>query len=294
MSVAATDEKSLHATPGQLTNAPIAFQGEDGAYSQQAIFEILGEGTGTLACHSFLEIFKAIDFGHADLGMLPIENSTAGAINQSYDLLLDYDLKITREVIFRVSHALLAIPGVATSDVRRVYSHPSALDQCTRYIAEHGWKPVTAYDTAGAAKLLAESREKDAAVIASELAAQHYGLQILDRGVEDWDNFTRFFVIGREEPPPTEKSKTSIVFATRHIPGALYACMGEFASRGINLTKLESRPDRKRPWHYVFYLDFEGHWQDPHCKESLANLLGLTSFLKVLGSYPAAPIPVQS
>ncbi len=293
MTLTATDKKNLRVTASHISpDAPIAFQGEDGAYSQQAIFETFGEETRTLACHSFLEIFKAIDSGRADLGMLPIENSTAGAINQSYDLLLDYDLKITREVIFRVSHALLVIDGVALSDVRRVYSHPSALDQCIRYIAEHGWKAVTAYDTAGAAKLLAESREKDAAVIASELAAQHYGLQILERGVEDWENnFTRFFVIGREEPPPAEKSKTSIVFATRHIPGALYACMGEFASHGINLTKLESRPDRKRPWHYVFYLDFDGHWQDPRCKEALANLLGLTSFLKVLGSYPAAPIP---
>lgn len=269
----------------------VAFQGEDGAYSQQAIFETFGEGARTLACPSFTEIFSAIDSGRAELGMLPIENSTAGAINQSYDLLLDYDLKITREVIFRVSHALLAIPGVVLSDVQRVYSHPSALEQCNRYIAEHGWKPVTAYDTAGAAKLLAESREKDAGVIASESAARHYGLQILARGVEDWDNnFTRFFVIGRHEPPRTEKSKTSIVFATRHIPGALYAALGELASRSINLTKLESRPDRRRPWHYVFYLDFEGHWDDEPCRQALVGLLGKTSFLKVLGSYPAAVI----
>lgn len=300
MNLTATEKNSMSIATSSSkdsvpSNTPIAFQGEDGAYSQQAIFVTFGEDTRTLACHSFVEIFKAIDSGQAELGMLPIENSTAGAINQSYDLLLDYDLKITREVVFRVSHALLAVSGVTLSDVRLVYSHPSALEQCSRYIAERGWKPVTAYDTAGAAKLLAESREKDAAVIASELAAQRYGLEVLERGVEDWNNnFTRFFVIGRQEPPRTEKSKTSIVFATRHIPGALYQALGEFASRGINLTKLESRPDRKRPWHYVFYLDFEGHWQDLRCKEALANLLGLTSFLKVLGSYPAASIPVPS
>jgi prephenate dehydratase len=295
MTLTAKDSESLRVIPGQAKNAPIAFQGEDGAYSQQAIFEAFGEASPTLACHSFLDIFKAIDSGRADLGMLPIENSTAGAINQSYDLLLDYDLKITREVIFRVSHALLAVPGVSVSEVRRVYSHPSALEQCNRYIADRGWKAVAAYDTAGAAKLLSESRERDAGVIASELTAQRYGLQVLERGVEDWNNnFTRFFVIGRQEPPRSEKSKTSIVFATRHVPGALYQSLGEFASRGINLTKLESRPDRKRPWHYVFYLDFDGHWQDPVCKEALANLLGLTSFLKVLGSYAAAPIPVTN
>ncbi len=269
----------------------IAFQGEAGAYSQEAIFENFGKDTQTLPCPNFVEIFRAINSGRAQLGMLPIENSTAGAINQSYDLLLDYDLKITREVVFRVRHALMTAPGVSMADVRRVYSHTAALDQCTRYIAEHDWKPVVAYDTAGAAKMLAESREQDAGVIASETAARLYGLHVLARGVEDIaNNFTRFFVVGCDEPPLAQKSKTSIVFATRHVPGALYACLGEFASRNINLTKLESRPDRKTPWHYVFYLDFEGHWQDAACKDALANLLGKTSFLKVLGSYPMAII----
>ncbi|MBI3915220.1 MAG: prephenate dehydratase [Chloroflexi bacterium] len=267
----------------------IAFQGEMGAYSQEAIFETFGKETETLPCPNFVEIFRAVTAGRANLGMLPIENSTAGAINQSYDLLLDYDLKITREVIFRVRHALMTAPGVALPDIRRVYSHTAALDQCARYIAEHGWTPTVAYDTAGAAKMIAQSGEPDAAAIASEIAAQLYGLQILARGVEDIaNNFTRFFVIGENEPPRAEKSKTSIVFATRHIPGALVACLGEFATRGINLTKLESRPDRRRPWHYVFYLDFDGYWNDAPCRDALVDLLSKTSFLKVLGSYPAA------
>ncbi len=267
----------------------IAFQGEDGAYSQEAIFETFGAETPTLACASFVEIFQAIESGRADSGMLPIENSTAGAINQSYDLLLDYDLKITREVIFRVRHALLAPPGVALGDIRRVYSHPQALAQCERFIAARGWQPVVAYDTAGAAKLLAASREKDAGAIASETAARLYGLQVLARGVEDLsNNYTRFFTIGHAESPHAEKSKTSIVLATQHAPGALYECLGEFAARGINLTKLESRPDRRRAWHYVFYLDFEGHWDDAPCRDALVGLLNKSSFLKVLGSYPAA------
>lgn len=269
----------------------IAFQGEPGAYSQEAIFENFGKDTQTFPCPNFVEIFRAVNSGRAQFGMLPIENSTAGAINQSYDLLLDYDLKITREIVFRVRHALMTAPGVAMKDIKRVYSHTAALDQCTRYVAEHGWMPTVAYDTAGAAKMLGETREKDAAAIASETAAQMYGLQIHARGVEDIvNNFTRFFVVGENEPPRAEKSKTSIVFATRHIPGALYACMGEFAAHNINLTKLESRPDRKTPWHYVFYLDFEGHWQDAVCKDALANMLGKTSFLKVLGSYPIAGV----
>jgi len=267
----------------------IAFQGEAGAYSQEAIYETFGAETQTLACPTFVEIFRAVEAGRADLGMLPIENSTAGAINQSYDLLLDYDLKITREVIFRVRHALMAVPGVATANIQRVYSHPQALAQCERFIAARGWEPLVAYDTAGAAKLLAASRETDAGAIASETAARLYGLEILARGVEDLShNYTRFFVIGHTEVPRAEKSKTSIVLATQHIPGALYACLGQFASRGINLTKLESRPDRRRPWHYVFYLDFEGHHDDAPCRDALLGLLTQSSFLKVLGSYPAA------
>lgn len=269
----------------------IAFQGEDGAYSQEAIFETFGADAPTLACQNFIDIFRAIETGRADLGMLPIENSTAGAINQSYDLLLDHDLRITREVIFRVRHALMAAEGATMNVIRRVHSHPQALAQCERYIADHHWEPVVAYDTAGAAKLLAASGEKDAAAIASETAARLYGLQVLARGVEDLqNNYTRFFVIGHAESPRDAygKSKTSIVLATRHQPGALYDCLGEFASRGINLTKLESRPDRRLAWHYVFYLDFEGHHDDPACRDALVGLLNKSSFLKLLGSYPAA------
>ena len=267
----------------------IAFQGEDGAYSQEAIIETFGAQISTLPCPTFVELFRAIETGSADLGMLPIENSTAGAINQSYDLLLEHDLKITREVIFRVRHALMVTPGTTIDEIKRVYSHPQALAQCERFIAEHGWEPVVAYNTAGAAKQLAASREKEAGAIASETAARLYNLQVLARGVQDLaNNLTRFFVIGHAQVPRAEKSKTSIVLETQHIPGALYACLGEFASRNLNLTKLESRPDRQRPWHYVFYLDFEGHSDDATCREALAGLIDQTSFVKVLGSYPAA------
>lgn len=267
----------------------IAFQGENGAYSQEAIFETFGAETPTLACQNFVDVFQAVETGRADLGMLPIENSTAGAINQSYDLLLDYDLKITREIVFRVRHALMAADGTTLNDVQCVHSHPQALAQCERYIADHHWEAVVAYDTAGAAKLLAASCEKGAAAIASETAARLYGLHVLARGVEDLqNNFTRFFVIGQTESSRVEKSKTSIVLATRHKPGALYDCLGEFASRGINLTKLESRPDRRLPWHYVFYLDFDGHHEDAACRDALIGLLNKSSFLKILGSYPAA------
>ncbi len=270
----------------------VAFQGEDGAYSQEAIFETFGTATTTIGCRSFEDIFRAVLDRRVDLGMLPIENSTAGAINQSYDLLLDYDMPIVGEVVFRVRHALLAPPGRMLRDIRRVYSHPAALAQCERYTAKHGWEAIATYDTAGAAQQIAGSGEPGAAAIASETAGEKYGLQILARGVEDLsNNYTRFFVIGLDRPPRAERSKTSLVFATRHIPGALHACLGEFSARGINLTKIESRPDRRDAWHYVFYVDLEIHRDDPTCREALDGLHGKTSFLKVLGSYPAAEIP---
>ncbi|MDP2208452.1 MAG: prephenate dehydratase [Bacteroidota bacterium] len=272
-------------------NRTVAFQGEDGAYSQEAIFKMFGPETKTLPCGTFDDIFLAVENGKAELGLLPIENSTAGAINQSYDLFLDHDLKISGEIIFRVRHALLAAKGSAIENIRRVYSHPQAIAQCEQFIASHGWEAVAVYDTAGAARQLAASGEPDAAAIASETAARLYGLQILATGVEDLsNNFTRFFVIGHSEPPRAEKSKTSIVFATEHVSGALYDCLGYLALRGINLTKLESRPDRRNAWHYVFYLDFEGHREDQPCRDMLNDLQNKSSFLKVLGSYPAADI----
>lgn len=270
----------------------IAFQGEPGAFSQEAIFQTFGADTPTLPCHAFADLFRAVAEGDADLGMVPIENSTAGSINQSYDLLLDYDLKITREAILRVRHALLARVDAAVSDIRRIYSHPAALAQCEKFIAAHGWEPVAAYDTAGAAKQLAAVHEPHAAVIASETAAHIYNLQILAHDIQDCaDNFTRFVVIGKQELPRAPNAKTSIIFATQHIPGALYQCLGEFAARGINLTKLESRPNRQHPWHYIFYLDFEGHRDDAPCRDALTGLRAKTDFLRVLGSYPAATTP---
>lgn len=269
--------------------AVIAYQGEPGANSQEAIFQQFGPQTQTLACRSFDDIFAAVEGGRATFGLLPVENSQAGSINQAFDLLLDHDLRAVGEVKFRVRHCLLAVPGTKPEDIVRVKSHPQALAQCDRYLRTRGWEPMPAYDTAGAARQLASQPEPGTAVIASALAGQTYGLELLDAGIEDSaDNTTRFFVLGREEPPPGKKNKTSIVFATLHTPGALYNVLGELASRGINLTKIESRPRRNRPWHYVFYVDLEGHWQDAGVNRALMGLLTRTAFLKLLGSYPAA------
>lgn len=270
----------------------VAFQGEHGAYSEEAIYQLFPRGTETLPCPTLRDLFEAIEQGRATQGMLPIENSTAGSINQSYDLLLEFDLKIWAEVILRVRHCLLANRGRTMADIRFVRSHPQALAQCERYIAGRNFQAVTYYDTAGSARDLAQNPLPDTAAIASRLAGEMYGLDILDADIEDIRfNYTRFFVLGTEDPPRSEHSKTSVVFATRHVPRALYSCLGEFAERDINLTKLESRPRRNKPWHYLFYLDFEGHWQDPPCEQALVGLLRKAAFLKVLGSYPAAPLP---
>ncbi len=267
----------------------VAFQGEEGAYSQEATYRFFSSEAKMMPCRTFEDIFLAVEEGQADYGVLPAENSTAGSINQAYDLLLEHDLNIWGEVLLRVRLCLLAGPGTTLQDVRRARSHPQALAQCERYLARHGIEPETAYNTAGGARELAAAPEPDAAAIASSLAAQIHGLNTLATGIEDSPhNYTRFFVLGTQSPPRAEQNKTSLIFAVRHVPGALHGCLGEFAERGINLTKLESRPRRNRPWHYVFYLDFEGHWQDPPCEKALVGLLQRAAFVKLLGSYPAA------
>lgn len=270
----------------------IAFQGEPGAYSQQAVRQHFGPNTTALPCRSFSDIFEAIHRGQADKAMLPVENTLAGTVIPAYDQLLDHDLRIQAEVVLRVEHCLLAPPGAELADVRRALSHPQALAQCEHTLRRLGIEPVAHYDTAGAARDLAANPEPGTAAIASALAGETYGLAILARNLEDdLLNFTRFFVLGTEEPERRDPSKTSIVFATRHVPGALHAVMHELAVRDINLTKIQSRPRRNRPWHYLFYVDFEGHQDEPAVRDALFGILKRASFLKVLGSYPAAPLP---
>jgi len=271
----------------------VAFQGERGAYSEEAIHQFFGPDAESLPCQRFDGIFEAVETGAAHFGALPVENSTAGSINQAYDLLLARDLRLWGEAILRVRHALLALRGTELGDVTRVRSHPQALAQCERYLSNQGWAPESAYDTAGSARDLAANPEKGVAVIASRLAGQLYGLEELAYGIEDAVlNYTRFFMLSKQEPPRAQRTKTSLVFAARHEPGALYECMGEFARRQVNLTKIESRPRLNRPWQYIFFLDFEGHSKDPECEAALMGLLRRSSFVKLLGSYPAATTPI--
>ena len=270
----------------------VAFQGESGAYSAQAIYQHFGEGVTAVPCHGFPEIFETIHRNEAEFGMLPVENSLAGTVIPAYDQLVDHDMRIQAEVVLKVNHCLMAPAGTTLADVRRVKSHPQALAQCERTLRRMGLEPIIHYDTAGAARDLAANPEPGTAAIASELAAEIYNLVILSHRIEDESfNYTRFFVLGSADPPRRDPSKTSIFFTTRHTPGALHAVLSELAGRGINLTKIESRPRRNRPWHYLFYVDFEGHEEEPPVREAMLGILKHASFLKVLGSYPAANLP---
>ncbi len=269
----------------------VAFQGEHGAYSEEAIRQQFGAEVDTLPSRTFEDIFASLDDDRSSMGVVPVENSLAGSINKSYDLLLDHDFRVQGEILLRVRHNLLTLPGNGDK-IEQVRSHPQALAQCESFLNRHGFTAIPWYDTAGSAKELAEHPEPQVGVIASVLAAEIYDLEIVQQGIEDLlFNFTRFFVIGKGDAQQSENAKTSLVFATPHSPGALYACLGEFAERNINLVKLESRPRRNRPWQYVFYLDFEGHWQEPDCSAAVLGLLNRAAFVKMLGSYPAAVQP---
>ena len=267
----------------------VAFQGIHGAYSEQAIRQHFGDTVLVHPCPTLGEMFEAMQARKVTHGILPVENALAGAVNQAYELLMDSDLRIQAEVILHVHHALMAPKGVKLEALKRARSHPQALAQCEKFLRRHSIEPIPWYDTAGSAHdLSVEESDGETGAIASELAANLYGLDLLESQIEDVSfNFTRFFVLADDDPPRAEFNKTSLVFATRNRPAALYECLGEFAERGLNLTKIESRPRRNRPWEPVFFLDFEGHWQDAPVQQALSRLLQRASFVKMLGSYPA-------
>ena len=221
----------------------VAFQGEPGAYSQEAIAGYFGP-VDTLPCESFEAVFTAVTSARSNAGMIPIENSLAGSIHQNYDLLQRYSLWITGEYFLRVRHCLIALPGVQKSDLRRVISHPQALGQCDGYLRNlKGVKSEAVFDTAGGVKMLKESGDRACAAIASRQAAEMYEMEILDEGIEDDpENFTRFLAVGLAPVNPSGDAKTSIVFSLHNRPGSLFKALSVFALRDIALTKIESRP----------------------------------------------------
>ncbi|MBF0144840.1 MAG: prephenate dehydratase [Magnetococcales bacterium] len=269
----------------------IAFQGMPGAYSEQACRERF-PGERYVPCKTFEDVFTMVEEGSAELGVVPVENSMAGGISDSYDLLAAHHLHIVGEYYLKVSHCLLGIKGARIENIHTVASHPQALAQCRAYIRKRGWNRNSVYDTAGAACDLAVRREPHEAAIASELCAELYGLDILMRDIqENKKNTTRFLVISRTEWVPRDDGahKTSLFFEVRNIPAALYKCLGGFATNNVNLTRLESRPIPGKHWSYHFHLDFQGRPDDPHCRLALEELEFFTSNYKILGCYPESP-----
>jgi len=268
----------------------VAFQGERGAYSEDACVKHFGHDVETRPYPEFHSVFSAVERDEVTHAVVPVENSIEGSVTQVNDLLLDHDLTIVGEVIVPVKHCLMVAEGATMDSVREVMSHPQALGQCRKFLQNHpDWKTIASYDTAGSARIVAESKRTDVAAIASRRAASVYGLKILKEDIQSEDaNFTRFFALEKNPGQVEGANKTSIVFATKNAPGALHMCLGEFASRGVNLSKLESRPRKNKPWVYVFYADIEGSMDDPACHAAVGGLLKTGAFVKVLGSYKKA------
>jgi chorismate mutase/prephenate dehydratase len=288
------DEKEIESIYRQIIKSSksvqgitVAFQGEIGAYSEEAAFQYFGHAVHAKPCESFDAVFKLVEQDEMPFGVVPIENSLEGSISRVYDLLLNSSLKVCGELHLRVVHCLIANHDATLDTIKKVYSHPQALGQCQAFLRQLGRELIPTYDTAGSVKLIKEQNITDGAAIASARAADIYDMKILVRAIEDNpNNFTRFFILSKQDSPPTGKDKTSVVFSVKHKPGALYSALKEFADSKINLTKIESRPTRQKAWEYNFYLDFEGHHQDKIVKDALAELEKHSLFLKVLGSYP--------
>jgi prephenate dehydratase len=270
----------------------VAFQGERGAFGEEATRIYFSQRMAQhqidpLPCKSFADVFRAVASGMADYGLVPVENSQSGSINETYDLLRQHDLFVIGEISHPVNQCLLCLKGQELKDIKRVISHPQALAQSDVFLRELGVEIVATYDTAGSAKMLREEQLMGVAAIAAAGAAEIYDLEILARDIQTIKgNYTRFIALGREPAPRVVgEAKTMLVMATAHQPGSLYKCLGYLAANAVNLLKLESRPSRQKAWEYVFYLDIEGHRDDLPIRKALAELAEHTTFCKVLGSF---------
>jgi prephenate dehydratase len=273
-----------------------AFQGERGAFSEEACRKLLGAEVGVMPCVRFEELFQSLRDGRAAGAIVPMENTLAGSVHENYDHLLNFELPIVAETSVRIVHNLMAPKGVPFSKIKRVFSHPVALNQCLDFFARNPQiERIPFYDTAGSVKMVVEEGLTDAGAIASAVAAGIYGARILRRSIEsDRQNFTRFFLLRTPEfarRHPTEPAahvawKTSLVFTTKNVPGALFRALSAFALRDLSLTKIESRPLRGKPWEYLFYLDFLGRADSPNAQNALNHLREIADFMRVLGCYP--------
>lgn len=267
----------------------VAIQGEAGSFSHAAALETHGPAIALVPCATFVDLFRAVETGRATRGIVPIENTLAGSVHENYDLLRAHDLHVVSETELRIRHCLIAPPRVTLPQIRRVASHPVALAQCRHFFLAHpDVEAVPAYDTAGSVRDLMAGKVAADAAIASKLAAELYGADVLVEALEDHaENYTRFLVVAREPAPrgPAHTNKTSLMLSLGNTPGTLYRALGVFAARGLNLTKIESRPLPGRPWEYLFYLDVvdSGEGLGPAIEE----LRAFAPSIRILGTYPA-------
>jgi prephenate dehydratase len=276
----------------------VVFQGEPGAFSEEAVLRLFPANVGRTAVPTWRAVFEAVADRTVAYGVVAIESSLAGTIRETYDLLDEFfeaGIRIVGEVTVPVELALLALPGQALEWIERVYSHAQALVQADAFLRSRDWQVMTTYNTAGAARMIAERRERHAAAIASPRVAELYGLEILATGIQSGgDNRTRFAVLAADGSPSPERGdgpgargmRTTLVFAVRNVPGSLYRCLGAFAERGVNLSRLESRPTRKARWEYVFWVDVDGDAAEPDCAAAIEALEGETEMVRIFGSYP--------
>ena len=270
----------------------VGFQGELGAFSQEAVQQLLGNTVEVVPFEKFEDVFRSLRSGKTDAAVVPIENTLAGSVHENYDHLVNFNFRIVAETNVRIVHNLMTAPNVRFKEVRRVYSHPVALNQCLDFFSRNPRiERVPFYDTAGSVKMVMEQKLSDAAAIASSVAASIYGARILRRSIEDdRRNFTRFFLLNGKRAllparRPGKQWKTSLVFTTRNVPGALFRSLSAIALRDLNLTKIESRPLRGKPWEYLFYVDLVGRENDERVQNALRHLRENADFLRVLGSY---------
>lgn len=282
-----------------VTARSVVYQGEPGAFSEEAVLASFGDGATAperAAVATWRGVFEAVADGAADRGVIAIESSLAGSIRETYDLLAEFfdrGVRIVGEVSVPVRLALLALPGQTIESIERVYSHAQALAQADEFLRSRDWQVMTTYNTAGAARMIADRHERGAAAIASPRVADLYGLEMLALDVQAGDdNRTRFAILAtgvvEAEPADAGRRRTTLVFAVRNVPGSLHRCLGAFAARGVNLSRLESRPARRARWEYVFWVDVDADAADPACAAALDELRAETEMVRILGSYPRA------
>lgn len=278
----------------------VAFQGEPGAFSEEAVHAFFGDDQETLPVPAWRSVFEAVRDGSATAGVVAIESSLAGSIRETYDLLSEFfddGIRIVGETSVPVRLALVALPGQSIDGIECVYSHAQALAQADEFLRARDWQVMTTYNTAGAARMIAEKGERGAAAIASPRVAELYGLQVLADNVQTGDeNRTRFAILARDGTTldvlaavaDDAPRKTTLVFAVRNVPGSLHRCLGTFAARGVNLSRLESRPTRGARWEYLFWVDVDADASHPDCAAAIAALRQETQMVRILGSYPRA------